>query len=150
MSIPAILAILGAPPVPRVLLAEGGSPLGGLSSLVPFILMIGVFYFLLLRPMKKQEEDRKKRMAELKRNDRIVLTGGLLGRISKIEPDDEVVVVELAERVKVRVLKKDIVDLESNALKKDDKKPADKKAEDKKPEPEDEGDEPSSESRKAG
>lgn len=110
-----------------LLLAEGAaaSPLGGL---LPFILMIGVFYFLVLRPMKKQEDQRKQRLAELKRGDRIVLTGGLLGRISRI--DDEVAIVEIADRVKVRVLKKDIADFEANALKKDDKKD-DKKAEDK-------------------
>lgn len=112
-----------------LLLAEGAaaSPLGGL---LPFILMIGVFYFLVLRPMKKQEDQRKQRLAELKRGDRIVLTGGLLGRISRI--DDEVAIVEIADRVKVRVLKKDIADFEANALKKDeDKKAEDKKAEDK-------------------
>ncbi len=107
-----------------LLLAEGGSPLSGL---LPFILMIAVFYFLVLRPMSKQEKDRKQRMSELKRGDRVVLTGGLLGRISRIEPDDDVAIIELADKVKVRVLKKDIADLESNALKKDDKK-TDKKA----------------------
>lgn len=130
-----ISAISGAPPFvsASLLLAEGGGPLAGLSGLVPFIAMIAIFYFLVLRPMKKQEEDRKKRMNELKRGDRIVLTGGLLGRISKIEPDDDIVVVELAEKVKVRVLKKDIADLESNVTKKDDKKAetkSDKKADD--------------------
>ena len=115
----------------------GGSPLGGM---LPFILMIGVFYFLVLRPMSNQEKERKQRLAELKRGDRIVLTGGLLGRISRIE--DDVVVVEVADKVKVRVLKKDIADFEDNALaaakkdrgekddKKDDKKDA--KADDKK------------------
>jgi preprotein translocase subunit YajC len=108
---------------PPLLLAEGaGNPLGGL---LPFILMIAVFYFLVLRPMSKQEKDRKQRMSELKRGDRIVLTGGLLGRISRIEPDDPVAIIELADKLKIRVLKKDITDLESNALKdasKDDKK----------------------------
>ncbi len=128
-----------------LLLAEGGGPLAGLSGLVPFIAMIAIFYFLVLRPMKKQEEDRKQRMNSLKRGDKIVLTGGLLGRISKIEPDDEVVVVELAEKVKVRVLKKDIADLESNALKKDDKKASESKS-DKPADDEAEADE----SRKAG
>ncbi|HVH98190.1 MAG TPA: preprotein translocase subunit YajC [Enhygromyxa sp.] len=114
-----------------LLLAEGAaSPLGGL---LPFILMIGVFYFLVLRPMKKQEDQRKQRLAELKRGDKIVLTGGLLGRISSI--DDDVAIVEIAERVKVRVLKKDIADFEENALKKDDKK-SDKK-DDKKSEKQD-------------
>jgi preprotein translocase subunit YajC len=111
---------------PMLLLAEGaGGPLGGL---LPFILMIGVFYFLVLRPMKKQEDQRKQRLNELKRGDRIVLTGGLLGRISRI--DDDIAIVEIADKVKVRVLKKDIADFEDNALKKDDKK-GDKKSDEK-------------------
>ena len=90
----------------------GGSPLGGM---LPFVLMIGVFYFLVLRPMSKQEKERKQRLAELKRGDKIVLTGGLLGRISRV--DDDIVIVEIADKVKVRVLKKDIADFEENALK---------------------------------
>lgn len=145
-----ISAIFGAHPFvsASLLLAEGGGPLAGLSGLVPFIAMIAIFYFLVLRPMKKQEEDRKTRMNSLKRGDRIVLTGGLLGRISKIEPDDEVVVVELAEKVKVRVLKKDITDLESNALKKDDKKAEPDKKSDKKADEDEAVD--ADESRKAG
>ena len=112
-----------------MLLAEGAAGPGGpLGGLLPFILMIGVFYFLVLRPMKKQEDQRKQRLAELKRGDRIVLTGGLLGRISNI--DEDVAIVEIADKVKVRVLKKDIADFEENALKKDDKK-SDEKADDK-------------------
>lgn len=129
-----------------LLLAEGAaSPLGGL---LPFILMIGVFYFLVLRPMKKQEDQRKQRLAELKRGDRIVLTGGLLGRISRI--DDDVAIVEIADKVKVRVLKKDIADFEDNALKKDDKKDAEKseKKDDKQDSDDKDGD--GDASRKAG
>jgi preprotein translocase subunit YajC len=135
-----------------LLLAEGvaASPLGGL---LPFILMIGVFYFLVLRPMKKQEDQRKNRLAELKRGDRIVLTGGLLGRISRI--DDDVAVVEIADKVKVRVLKKDIADFEENALKPDAKQADDKKPEksdDKKVDAKDDSDKDAKDdaSRKAG
>jgi preprotein translocase subunit YajC len=113
--------------LPTLPLAEGAAnPLAGLW---PILLMIGVFYFLVLRPMKKQEDQRKQRLSELKRGDKIVLTGGLLGRISRV--DDDVVVVEIAEKVKVRVLKKDIADLEENVLKKDDAKKDEAKAKDK-------------------
>ena len=132
-----------------LLLAEGAaaSPLGGL---LPFILMIGVFYFLVLRPMKKQEDQRKQRLAELKRGDRIVLTGGLIGRISRI--DDDVAIVEIAEKVKVRVLKKDIADFEDNALKKDDKKSdkKDEKSDKQDDKPADDDDADADASRKAG
>lgn len=95
-----------------MLLAEGA--LGPIGDFLPFILMIGVFYFLVLRPMSKQEKERKQRLSELKRGDRIVLTGGLIGRISRV--DEDIVVVEIADKVKVRVLKKDVADFEESAL----------------------------------
>lgn len=116
-----------------LLFAEGlaeflSSPLG---QLMPFVLMIAVFYFLVLRPMSNQEQERKQRLAELKRGDRVVLTGGMLGRISRIE--DDIVVVEIADKVKVRVLKKEISDFEENALSKAKKdRGEDDKADDKK------------------
>ncbi len=97
-----------------LLLAEGAQS-GALTQMLPFILMIGVFYFLVMRPMKKQEDERKQRLAELKRGDKIVLTGGVLGRISRIE--DQIAIVEIADKVKIRVLKKDISDFEEDALK---------------------------------
>ncbi|KIG18175.1 Preprotein translocase subunit YajC [Enhygromyxa salina] len=95
-----------------MLLAEGA--MGPLGDFLPFILMIGVFYFLVLRPMSKQEKERKQRLSELKRGDRVVLTGGLIGRISRV--DEDIVVVEIADKVKVRVLKKDVADFEEAAL----------------------------------
>jgi preprotein translocase subunit YajC len=108
--------------LPALPLAEGAAnPLAGMW---PILLMIGVFYFLVLRPMKKQEDQRKQRLSEIKRGDKVVLTGGLLGRVSRV--DDDIAVIEIAEKVKVRVLKKDIADFEENALKKDDKKDKDK------------------------
>ena len=134
---------------PQLLLAEGAAnPLAGMW---PILLMIGVFYFLVLRPMKKQEDQRKKRLSEIKRGDKIVLTGGLLGRVSRV--DDDIVVVEIAEKVKVRVLKKDIADFEENALKKDDKKDeakADKKDEAKAKDDGDDTTDDDKSSRKAG
>jgi preprotein translocase subunit YajC len=113
------------------LLAEGGAA-NPLAGMWPILLMIGVFYFLVLRPMKKQEDQRKQRLSEIKRGDKVVLTGGVLGRVSRV--DDDIAVIEIAEKVKIRVLKKDIADFEENALKKDDKKDADKGKADKKDE----------------
>ncbi len=133
--------------LPTLLLAQDvtASPLGGL---LPFILMIGVFYFLVLRPMKKQEDQRKQRLAELKRGDRIVMTGGLLGRISRV--DEDIVLVEIADKVKVRVLKKDVADFEDNALKKGDDKKSEKSDDEKSKKSEDKSEEKSDASRKAG
>jgi preprotein translocase subunit YajC len=96
-----------------ILVAENGA--GGLTGLLPFVLMIGVIYFIVLRPMGRQEKDRKKRVEALKKGDQVVLGGGILGRISNAD-DEKIAVVEIADRVKVRVLKKDIVDTQAAAL----------------------------------
>jgi preprotein translocase subunit YajC len=108
------------------LVAEGGA--GGFTGLLPFVLMIAVIYFIVLRPMSRQEKDRKKRIETLKKGDQIVLNGGILGRISNLD-DEKIAVVEIADRVKIRVLKKDIVDTQANAL--EDKSKAAAKDKDK-------------------
>jgi preprotein translocase subunit YajC len=118
------------------LLAEGG---GGLGGLLPILLMFVVIYFIVLRPMSKQEKDRKKRVEGVKKGDEVVLGGGIMGRISNAD-DPQIAVVEIADKVKVRVLKKDIVDTKAAALKdqaakggdnKDEKGKADKGKADK-------------------
>jgi preprotein translocase subunit YajC len=100
--------------------AENGSSPSPLGGLLPLLLMFAVIYFLLLRPYSKQEKDRKKRVEKLGRGDEVVLGGGILGRVSNAD-DANVWVVEIADRVKVRVLKKDIVDSRAAALKETDK-----------------------------
>jgi preprotein translocase subunit YajC len=117
-------------PVPllQLVLAEGaGSAFGGV---MPIVLMFAVVYFIVLRPMSRQEKDRKKRVEQLKKGDQVVIGGGILGRISNLD-DPKVAVVEVADKVKIRVLRKDIVDAASAALA-DDKaaKPAAKDAKD--------------------
>ncbi len=89
-------------------------------GLLPIVLMFGVIYFIVLRPMSKQEKERKKRVDDLKKGDQVVLGGGILGRLSSV--DDKIAVVEIADKVKIRVLKKDIVDSQAEALKKDESK----------------------------
>ncbi len=100
------------------LLAEGAPSFLG-NPMVMMVLMMGVIYFMILRPMSKQEKDRKKRVEGLKKGDEVVLNGGILGRISSV--DDTIAMVEIADRVKIRVLKKDISDTREAAMAKDAK-----------------------------
>jgi len=90
------------------LLAEAAAPSGGLTSFLPIILMVAVFYFLVIRPASKQEKDRKARLSKLDKGDQVRLTGGILGRVASIE--DQIVFVEIADKVKIRVLKAEIGD----------------------------------------
>lgn len=100
------------------LLAEGASAGSSLGGLLPIVLMFGVIYFIVLRPMKKQEDKRRERVQGLQKGDKVVLQGGILGRVTNAE-DPKIAVVEIADKVRVRVLKKDINDTQAEALKDD-------------------------------
>ncbi len=102
--------------VPTPLLAEGASAGGSaLGGLLPIILMFAVIYFIVLRPMSKQEKERRKRVDGLQKGDKVVLQGGILGRVTNVD-DPKIAIVEIADKVRVRVMKKDINDTQASAL----------------------------------
>lgn len=70
-------------------------------SLLPFILIFGVFYFLILRPQQQKMKVHQNMLANLRRGDRVVTSGGLIGTISKIVSESEVQ-LELADDIRVR------------------------------------------------
>ena len=64
---------------------QGGSGEGGLmSTLIMFALIIGIFYFLILRPQQKRQRELQQTVAQLKAGDRIVTTGGVIGTITTV------------------------------------------------------------------
>lgn len=77
------------------------------SQFVPLILIFGIMYFLLIRPQQQKMKEHKKMVESLRRGDQIVTQGGLIGKVSKVKDDNEVE-VELAEGVKVRVVRSTI------------------------------------------
>ena len=69
--------------------------------MLPFLLILGaVWYVLVVRPEQKKRQQQEKMLADLKRNDAVVLTGGLHGRIMTL--GDDVITVEIAPRVQVQ------------------------------------------------
>jgi preprotein translocase subunit YajC len=83
---------------------------GGSSTLVqiaPLALIFVVFYFFLIRPQQQKAREQKNMLAGIRRGDRIVTGGGLIGTVSKVQGDDEVL-VDLAEGVRVRVVRSTI------------------------------------------
>ena len=92
--------------------AAGASPGGGMEMFLPFILIIVVFYFLLWRPQQKKVKQHKEMLSNLKRGDRIVTGGGIVGRIARIEGDDELI-VEVAPEIRLRVVRSTVADLRS-------------------------------------
>lgn len=90
------------------LLAEGAAAGSSLGGFLPIILMVGVFYFLVIRPQGKLEKDRKARLARLDKGDQVRLNGGILGKVTSVE--DQIVMVEIADKVRIKVLRAEIGD----------------------------------------
>ena len=83
----------------------GGDPGGGalLVQFLPLILIFVVFYFLLIRPQQKRAREHRTMLGALRRGDRVVTGGGIVGTITKTS--DEELTVEIAPGIKVRVLR---------------------------------------------
>jgi preprotein translocase subunit YajC len=77
------------------------------GQFIPLILIFAIMYFLLIRPQQKKLKQHQSMVAALRRGDQVVTAGGLIGKVSKIKDDAEVE-VELAEGVKVRVVRSTI------------------------------------------
>ncbi|MEM8655259.1 MAG: preprotein translocase subunit YajC [Pseudomonadota bacterium] len=77
------------------------------AQFVPLILIFAIMYFLLIRPQQKKVKEHQAMVEALRRGDQVVTQGGLIGKVSKVKEDNEVE-VELAEGVKVRVVKSTI------------------------------------------
>ena len=82
--------------------ASGAAGPGALGAFLPIILIFVVFYFLLIRPQQKKMKQHKEMLAAIRRGDRIVTGGGIVGTVSKVIDDNEIQ-VEIAEGVRVRV-----------------------------------------------
>lgn len=90
----------------------GGSAWGGsASSLGMLALMFVVFYFMLIRPQQKRAKEHQAMLGGLKKGDRVVTTGGLIGRISGIS--DRLVTLEIAEKVRVQILRTQVQGLDA-------------------------------------
>ena len=81
-----------------------------LAGILPLLLIFVVFYFLLIRPQQKKLKDHKKMISDLKKGDRVVTQGGIIGSIHYVK-DDGTLSVEIADNVNVKVAKGMIADI---------------------------------------
>jgi preprotein translocase subunit YajC len=107
--------------------ATGGTATGGfdLMSFAPLALIFVVFYFLLIRPQTKKAKEHKAMLSALRRGDKVVTAGGIVGSVVKLQGDDEVV-VEIADGVRVRVVRSTITTVLTRPEPAADKAAADK------------------------
>jgi preprotein translocase subunit YajC len=80
---------------------------GALIQFLPLVLIFVVFYFLLIRPQQRKAKDHKTMLDALRRGDRVVTGGGIIGTVARVDnPED--VTVDIADGVRVRVLRSTI------------------------------------------
>ncbi len=81
---------------------------GALASLFPFIIIFIIFYFLMIRPQQKRQSDLSKMVEGLKKGDKVVTAGGIIGVVTSIQADYVVLKVGDNEATKIEVLKSSI------------------------------------------
>lgn len=74
-----------------------------LNAIWPFLLMIGIFYFLLYRPQKREKAQRKAFLEQLGRNSKVITVGGIYGTVKALK--NEYVILQIAPKVEIRVAK---------------------------------------------
>jgi preprotein translocase subunit YajC len=82
---------------------EGGSPL---LQFAPFILVLGIFYFIILRPMRQKQQKVQKFLEALKVGDRVITTGGIYGQVTRL--GDQSIQIQIAEKIRIEVAKASI------------------------------------------
>ena len=82
---------------------------GMLMSLLPFVLIFVIMYFLILRPQQQKARVHREMVTNLRRGDTVVTAGGLIGKVAKV--DEAEVQVELAEGVRVKVVRSTIAEV---------------------------------------
>ena len=80
---------------------QGGNPTDSLiSTLIMFALIIGIFYFMILRPQQKRQKERQKMLEAVKKGDKVVTAGGLHGTVAGL--DEKTVLLQVADNVKMK------------------------------------------------
>ena len=86
-------------------------PLGGL--LIPMLLMLVIFYFFLIRPQSQRAKEHRERVNSVRRGDTVVTSGGMVGKVLKVSDTSDEVEIELADNLKIRVIKNTLMDVRS-------------------------------------
>ncbi len=91
--------------------AAGGAG-SAVASFLPLILIFGIMYMLLIRPQQKKMKDLKAMVEAVRRGDQVLTAGGIIGKVVKVG-DDNMLEIEIAEGVKVKVVKHTITQVMS-------------------------------------
>jgi preprotein translocase subunit YajC len=79
---------------------EGGSPW---LQFAPFVLVLGIFYFIILRPMRQKQQKVQKFLEALKVGDRVITTGGIYGQVTRL--GEQSIQIQIADKIRIEVAK---------------------------------------------
>ena len=94
--------------------AQSGTGPSGLSAFMPIIILFVIFYFILIRPQQKKQKELQRMIEALRKGDKVLTNGGIFGTVVGFK--DNVLVLKIADEVKVEILKTAISSDKSNAL----------------------------------
>ncbi len=98
--------------------AQDATAAGGgdfIMSLVPLVAIFGIMYFLLIRPQQQKAKAHREQVASARRGDRVVTGGGLIGTVVRVDDENDEVIVELAEGMRVHALRSTLMDVRSKS-----------------------------------
>jgi len=88
----------------------GGGNADMITSLLPFVLIFVIMYFLILRPQQKRAKQHTEMVKNVRKGDTVITSGGLVGRVTKVVDDDQIE-VEVADGVRVRQMRSMVSDV---------------------------------------
>ena len=91
--------------------AQSANPAADMSFPLMMLFVLGIFYFLVLRPQSKRAEEQKAKLNAVRRGDTVVTSGGMVGRVTKVTDTSDEIEVELADNLKVRIVKSTLLDV---------------------------------------
>ncbi|AXK80111.1 preprotein translocase subunit YajC [Pseudolabrys taiwanensis] len=94
------------------LFGGAGGEGGMIMSLLPFVLIFVIMYFLILRPQQKRVKTHQEMVKNVRRGDTVITNGGLVGKVTKVIDDDQVE-IEIADGVKIRQMRQMLTDVRS-------------------------------------
>ena len=94
--------------------AQSAGPSMIASQLLPFVLIFGVFYLMLIRPQQKRAKQHKEMVSKLSRGDKVIISSGITGIVSKAVAEKDTIEVEIATGVYVNLLRANVTTLLDN------------------------------------
>ena len=81
--------------------ATGTSPMAGIISFLPMILIVGLFYFIMIVPQSKEKKKREELLNSIQRGDRVLTRGGFYGTVADIK--EQMIILKVAENTKIEI-----------------------------------------------